>query len=52
MTAQVPTTTTTTLPTQATPVEPPPAPVAIDHVRAHAVTCYWDFTQCRWQCGR
>jgi hypothetical protein len=26
--------------------------VVIDHVRAHAVACYWDHLECRWCCSR
>jgi len=25
--------------------------VAVDHVRRHGRTCYWDLEECRWRCG-
>jgi hypothetical protein len=40
------------VPEQRMPVEPVSAPVhpVVDHTRTHAVTCYWDVAECRWQC--
>jgi hypothetical protein len=25
--------------------------VAVDHVRKHGRSCYWDVADCRWRCG-
>ncbi len=42
--------TTAAVPAQGGPVEPPVEPAPVDHVRTHAVTCYWDFRECGWVC--
>jgi hypothetical protein len=42
---------TAALPTQAARTESVPATPVIDHVHAHAVKCYWDFTECHWVCS-
>jgi hypothetical protein len=43
-----------TIPAPVLPVQPGPlddrAPVPVDHVRRHGKRCYWDLTQCRWEC--
>jgi hypothetical protein len=33
------------------PAAPPAPPTVVDHVRAHAVACYWDHLECRWACS-
>ncbi len=47
--AEEPTTETPVLPQQAAPVEDP-VPTVVDHVRTHGRRCYWDLTECRWEC--
>ena len=42
---------TTVVPEQRDAVIEKPTP-AIDHVRRHASSCYWDFREARWQCAR
>jgi hypothetical protein len=37
------------LPAQRMPAEAP-AP-SVDHVRMHGRSCWWDLTECRWQCS-
>jgi len=33
------------------PAQRGPVDRRVDHVRAHGRSCWWDFTQCRWQCS-
>jgi hypothetical protein len=40
---------TPALPLQAGPVDDR-VPTVVDHVRTHGPRCYWDLTQCRWEC--
>jgi hypothetical protein len=37
------------MPAQRGAVAPPADQV--DHVRVHARSCWWDHTECRWQCA-
>jgi|1185.fasta_scaffold125402_2 hypothetical protein len=32
-------------------VSVPSEEAAVDHVRRHARSCYWDVAECRWNCG-
>jgi hypothetical protein len=44
----------TVLPRQreaAEPVSVSTDQVAVDHVRKHGRSCYWDVAECRWSCG-
>jgi hypothetical protein len=34
------------------PVGAPAPRAVVDHIAAHSMKCYWDFTECRWQCSR
>lgn len=31
---------------------PEPSVPPVDHVRTHGRSCWWDLTECRWQCSR
>ncbi len=44
-----PTLTEPVLPVQAGPLDDR-VPTVVDHIRTHGVRCYWDLTQCRWEC--